>query len=1095
MSATSGPATAGPATPTPDPGAPAPTERAGSTARGRVLSIIGVILLPLLIASGFIWATSGSGSRLTRSEAAIVNLDEGSSIGGKPVRLGQTYALELRNQQGPNFTWRYGVTMTEAQRGLADGRYSAAVVIPAGFSRALTGTASGTADDQATLLVERSPLSGVSDQVVFSQLSAAATSSLSGKATSKYLDELFVSSSELGKSLDQSRALADEARQGAGSIAEAARTAQRAAAGLQEKASAVQTQADRSVVAAEQASTTTNAIGEASRSVQTTVGTAGLGGAARDKAVADLAGRAGSVTEAADKAAASTRTAGERAQAAGSQGAATQQSADAVAKAAAANRRAATDYTAKVAAALQQQQQLSNSLADSSKSLNGYVSGTQQAATTVKDTVERLREISGTPESARDTRRSIAPPRGSADAARQLLAQADALDAQARQMVTERLQPIAIADLDQQVSQLGVRASSISSSATEMARANRAVVSATTSAAGSMQQAQASFSQLVAQLTTTQQVTVDETVTVDVPGGVELPPMPPCPRQNNPSYCVQWQKGFESYQSQIQAANQARQVQVPVKATVPVTVRPSQQAISATQGALDQAAGQVNAAGTAASANQAGLDQLASSAGTFASSMNAIATAVSTANTQIATAQKQYDDTTLQLQDFAGQLRALSRQVEGDPTGQVQRQVIDALADPEVDASLTALEQDPGELTQQAAANAELAQRNAETLAAVDEKSEAATTLTTGAEAIDETSAGQAEVVTKLQQTLTSLNSGMGDLGRTMTGLSSDAAALQQQTVVVSDNATATAGEVTALTRTLDALRSSVDAATTDSRAAAGQARAMQRQVSELQQTSSTVRTTTSTLTTQSAEQTGRVDTLSKKVAAASALAPSYTDQERQRLTDIVTTPISTQQGDQFRNVGWLSMLLVLSLWAGAMGLHSVFKPVSDRARQSHQNPLRLLVQEMTPSALISIAQAVGLSVVGQLALGLTAGRWAMLAAAMVLAALVFAAVNHALLSFLRVYGRLIAVGFALVAGASLLTRAAPSAMSTIETLSPITPALGVVRSLMTGAPGGITHLVMMAAWLGVGVLFSALAILRARDPEPVRVPTIYEPR
>ena len=63
--------------------------------------------------------------------------------------------------------------------------------------------------------------------------------------------------------------------------------------------------------------------------MQTSVGTAGLGGAARDKAVADLAGRAGSVTEAADKAAASTRTAGERAQAAGSQGAATQQSADA----------------------------------------------------------------------------------------------------------------------------------------------------------------------------------------------------------------------------------------------------------------------------------------------------------------------------------------------------------------------------------------------------------------------------------------------------------------------------------------------------------------------------------------------------------------------------------------------------------------------------------------------------------------------------------------------------------------------------------------------------------------------------------------------
>ena len=85
----------------------------------RIVSIIGVILLPLLIASGFIWATSGNGARLHQSEAAIVNLDQGSTLAGKPIHLGQTYALELKNQQGPNFTWRYGISATEARDGLA----------------------------------------------------------------------------------------------------------------------------------------------------------------------------------------------------------------------------------------------------------------------------------------------------------------------------------------------------------------------------------------------------------------------------------------------------------------------------------------------------------------------------------------------------------------------------------------------------------------------------------------------------------------------------------------------------------------------------------------------------------------------------------------------------------------------------------------------------------------------------------------------------------------------------------------------------------------------------------------------------------------
>lgn len=64
----------------------------------RLLSTLGIILLPLLLAVGCLWVTSGSQGRLTQAEAAIVNLDEGAVVDGKPVRLGQDYALELKNQ-------------------------------------------------------------------------------------------------------------------------------------------------------------------------------------------------------------------------------------------------------------------------------------------------------------------------------------------------------------------------------------------------------------------------------------------------------------------------------------------------------------------------------------------------------------------------------------------------------------------------------------------------------------------------------------------------------------------------------------------------------------------------------------------------------------------------------------------------------------------------------------------------------------------------------------------------------------------------------------------------------------------------------------
>ena len=42
----------------------------------------------------------------------------------------------------------------------------------------------------------------------------------------------------------------------------------------------------------------------------------------------------------------------------------------------------------------------------------------------------------------------------------------------------------------------------------------------------------------------------------------------------------------------------------------------------------------------------------------------------------------------------------------------------------------------------------------------------------------------------------------------------------------------------------------------------------------------------------------------------------------------------------------------------------------------------------------------------------------------------------------------------------------------------------------------GSTDTLVLGGWLLIGLLFSALAILRAREPEPVRVPTVYsQPR
>ena len=68
--------------------------------REQVAAIVGVLLMPLLIAGTFLWATADSSSRLHEQQAAIVNLDAGARVGDDTVRLGQTYALQPSQDGG-----------------------------------------------------------------------------------------------------------------------------------------------------------------------------------------------------------------------------------------------------------------------------------------------------------------------------------------------------------------------------------------------------------------------------------------------------------------------------------------------------------------------------------------------------------------------------------------------------------------------------------------------------------------------------------------------------------------------------------------------------------------------------------------------------------------------------------------------------------------------------------------------------------------------------------------------------------------------------------------------------------------------------------
>ncbi|SDV01577.1 putative membrane protein [Microlunatus sagamiharensis] len=179
-------------------------ERADGSRRVGLASLIGLLLVPLVLAGGFLAATWKSTDRLDRVQAAVVNLDEPVKIDKQTVPLGRQLAGGLvdgktgdgdgaERAADTNFSWVL-TDADDARSGLDSGRYAAVVTIPKDFSARATSYSdqSGDSAEQAVLDVQTSPVSGVTDPVVGQAIASTATRVLNNTLTEQYVQNVFV---------------------------------------------------------------------------------------------------------------------------------------------------------------------------------------------------------------------------------------------------------------------------------------------------------------------------------------------------------------------------------------------------------------------------------------------------------------------------------------------------------------------------------------------------------------------------------------------------------------------------------------------------------------------------------------------------------------------------------------------------------------------------------------------------------------------------------------------------------------------------------------------------------------------------------------
>ena len=232
---------------------------------------------------------------------------------------------------------------------------------------------------------------------------------------------------------------------------------------------------------------------------------------------------------------------------------------------------------------------------------------------------------------------------------------------------------------------------------------------------------------------------------------------------------------------------------------------------------------------------------------------------------------------------------------------------------------------------------------------------------------------------------------------------------------------------------------------------------------------------------------------LADGLAKGASKLPNYDADEREQLAKVVASPIQTTNLDTVTSptTALASLLLILSLWLGALATYAVIAAIKPGLALSTKSSAALLWEALTPGVIVAGAQSLVLTAIGAAVLGLGPVKIAAVLGLMVLAALAFVAVNHALAAWLGFAGRLVAVAFAVIGAASAVTSAVPVFFDAVRPFSPVTPALDGLRAILTDSPGAAGSAFTLVGWALAAVIASAAAVLRKRTVTLAEVPAL----
>ena len=204
----------------------------------------------------------------------------------------------------------------------------------------------------------------------------------------------------------------------------------------------------------------------------------------------------------------------------------------------------------------------------------------------------------------------------------------------------------------------------------------------------------------------------------------------------------------------------------------------------------------------------------------------------------------------------------------------------------------------------------------------------------------------------------------------------------------------------------------------------------------------------------------------------ASDSLPSFSDSESTSLASVIADPVSTDSSmNTIFGPTAIPLLAAVVLWFGGLASFIVMRAHTARTLTSRRSSAGLAVRAFAPAALIGAGQGLLVAIIVQFVASYDAGAWWAFAGTAVLAGIVFAAVNQALVALFGGIGRWISALVGVLAVATGLISTVPGWLAGLGAALPTAPAFA---GLIAGSGSAIAALVV---WGVLSLVATTLAV------------------